>query len=198
MVGIPTTAYVAVDEIEGEGKEIQRVFKHLSCTIEAEEAEGVGVEHLLRDINDPSTSLLALQIKEKVSALTGLVSRLTEIKTYLDHVVAGRLPVNNQIAYNLQDIFNLLPKLNVEELQRALLVKTNDLHLVIYLSSLVRSVVALHDLLANKIKYKDLDDLLDRQAGVDPSGRKEKEKDGNNGKTNAKEGESAASTESKQ
>ena len=27
--------------MQGEGKEIERVFKHISCRIEAEEAEGV-------------------------------------------------------------------------------------------------------------------------------------------------------------
>ena len=41
VVGIPTTAYLAVDEVESEGKEIQRVFKHIPCSIEAEEAEEV-------------------------------------------------------------------------------------------------------------------------------------------------------------
>jgi 26S proteasome regulatory subunit N8 len=41
VVGIPTTAYEAVDEVESQGKEIQRVFKHISCSIEAEEAEEV-------------------------------------------------------------------------------------------------------------------------------------------------------------
>lgn len=39
--GIPTTAYEAVEEVEAEGKEIQRVFKHIKCSIEAEEAEEV-------------------------------------------------------------------------------------------------------------------------------------------------------------
>lgn len=48
-----------------------------------------------------------------------------------------------------------------------MVVKTNDMHLVIYLSSLVRSVIALHALLNNKIKYKDVDDVLDRSAGVE-------------------------------
>lgn len=43
MVGIPTTAYEAVDQVEAEGKEIQRVFKHISCAIEADEAEAVSV-----------------------------------------------------------------------------------------------------------------------------------------------------------
>jgi 26S proteasome regulatory subunit N8 len=86
VVGIPTTAYIAVEEVEVEGKEIQRVFKHLPCSIEAEEAEEVGVEHLLRDINDPSTSNLALQIQRKVNGLTGLLGRLAEIRLYLERV----------------------------------------------------------------------------------------------------------------
>lgn len=134
----------------------------------------VGVEHLLRDINDPTTSTLAVQIQQKVNGLNGLLSRLQEIQAYLENVVSGRLPINNQISYNLQDIFNLLPNLNVEELVRSMLVKTNDMHLVMYISSLIRSIVALHSLLSNKIKYKDLDDLLDNEAT--------KEKDISNGK----------------
>jgi 26S proteasome regulatory subunit N8 len=74
----------------------------------------VGVEHLLRDINDPSTSTLANQIKHKMAALSGLRERLEEVQVYLARVLAGTLPVNNQIVYNLQDIFNLLPNLNAE------------------------------------------------------------------------------------
>jgi hypothetical protein len=44
--GNPATAYVAMEEVEGEGKEIQRVFKHTSCLIEAEEAEEVSTMKL--------------------------------------------------------------------------------------------------------------------------------------------------------
>jgi 26S proteasome regulatory subunit N8 len=87
VVEVPTTAYESVAEIQGEGKEIERVFKHISCRIEAEEAEGVGVEHLLRDINDPSTSTLAKQIKEKVSGLNSFVGRLEEVRAYLEKVI---------------------------------------------------------------------------------------------------------------
>lgn len=165
VVGLPTTAYQAVDEVQGEGKEIQRVFKHVGCMIEAEEAEEVGVEHLLRDINDPTTSNLALQIKQKKTGLDGLLSRLTEIRAYLDKVVSGRIPINNQIAYNLQNILNLLPNLNVDELVKSMLVKTNDMHLVMYVSSLIRAIIALHDLLNNKLKYKNLDEILDQDVG---------------------------------
>lgn len=41
VTGIPTTAYQAIDEVQGEGKEIKRVFQHISCMIDAEEAEEV-------------------------------------------------------------------------------------------------------------------------------------------------------------
>ena len=41
LEGLPTTAYEAVEEVEADGKEIQRVFKHIKCSIEAEEAEEV-------------------------------------------------------------------------------------------------------------------------------------------------------------
>lgn len=139
------------------------------------------MEHLLRDINDPTTSSLALQIKQKKTGLDGLLSRLTEIRAYLDKVVSGRIPINNQIAYNLQNIINLLPNLNVDELVKSMLVKTNDMHLVMYVSSLIRAIIALHDLLNNKLKYKNLDDVLDQDvsssnaAAVATNEKKEKE-----------------------
>jgi 26S proteasome regulatory subunit N8 len=58
-----------------------------------------------------------------------------------------------------------------------MLVKTNDMHLVMYVSSLVRSIIALHGLLNNKIKYRDVDEVLDRSAGVEMTADKEKEKE---------------------
>lgn len=85
--------------------------------------------------------------------------------------------MNHQIAANLQNMMNLLPNLNVEELVRSLLVKTNDMHLAMYLGALMRSVLALHALLANQIKYKDLDEVLDRDAGIEDGNRKDKEKE---------------------
>jgi len=159
--GIPTTAYASAEEVvEGDEKEIQRTFKHIPSSIGAYEAEEVGVEHLLRDVNDPTVSTLANQIKHKMTALTSLQERLVEMRKYLDNVLAGKLPVNNQILYNMQAILNLLPNLNVDELVRAMMMKTNDMHLVIYLASLIRCVIGLHDLVNNKIQFKDTDEFL--------------------------------------
>lgn len=128
---------------------------HVPSSIEAEEAEEIGVEHLLRDIKNLSVGTLSSRVADQLSSLRGLSTRLGEIKDYLEQVVAGQLPINHQIVYNLQDIFNLLPNLDAavrggetsdDGSKRPFTVATNDQLLVMYLSSLIRAVIALHDL----------------------------------------------------
>jgi 26S proteasome regulatory subunit N8 len=161
-----------------DGTATQKTFMHVPSSIEAEEAEEIGVEHLLRDIKDLSTGTLSSRVSDQLSGLRGLQSRLTEIRDYLAQVAAGGLPVNHQIVYNLQDVFNLLPNLESTERggdvphdataatagvngdggavattsagsaqpKRPFTVATNDQLLVMYLSSLIRAVIALHTL----------------------------------------------------
>ena len=126
-----------------------KAFAHLPSEVGAFEAEEIGVEHLLRDVKDATVSTLATRVSAKLDALRCLEERLREIRCYLDHVLAGRLPMNHDIMAHLQDVFNLLPNLNVSELVRAFAVKTNDAMLVMYVSSVIRSVTAVHNLLNN-------------------------------------------------
>jgi ribosome-binding protein aMBF1 (putative translation factor) len=128
-------------------------FQHIPSEIGAVEAEEVGVEHLLRDIHDTSISTVASNVNAKILSLKSLVAHLKEMHAYLNNVCEGKLPANQKIISQLQDIFNLLPNLNVDELVRSFAVKTNDMMLVIYLSSLIRSIIALHNLINNKVRY---------------------------------------------
>ena len=68
------------------------------------------MEHLLRDINDPSVSTLAGQVKHKMTALSGLCERLEEMRRYLQNVLDGKLPVNHQVFIY---VFELLSDLAV-------------------------------------------------------------------------------------
>ncbi|OWM83540.1 hypothetical protein CDL15_Pgr013021 [Punica granatum] len=155
-LGIPTKAYCTVEEVkENATQKSQKVFVHVPSEIAAHEVEEIGVEHLLRDVKDTTISTLATEVTGKLTALKGLDARLKEIRGYLDLVIDGKLPLNHEILYHLQDVFNLLPNLNVNELIKAFAVKTNDMMLVIYLSSLIRSVIALHNLINNKILNKE-------------------------------------------
>ena len=88
----------------------------------------------------------------------------------------GKLPVNHTIIYQLQDVFNLLPDLNVATLVKATSVKTNDQMLVIYTASIVRVIIALHNLINNKVANRD----AEREEGgkkEDKTKDKDKEKD---------------------
>merc|ERR1711957_137040 len=144
----------------------------------AMEAEEVGVEHLLRDINDPTVSTVANLVKSKLSGLSTLTEKLVEMKDYLEAVSEGRMKANSEIIANMQAIVNLLPNLNVEELVRSMLVKNNDMHMVIYLSALIRRVIALHDLVRNRIAYNDeVGDGLEKVAKIE-AGEEKKEEDG--------------------
>ncbi|KAF9262574.1 Mov34-domain-containing protein [Marasmius fiardii PR-910] len=149
-VGIPTDAYFAVEEIKDDGTETRKTFLHCPSAIEAEEAEEIGVEHLLRDIKDSTTTTLATRVTEQLSSLRGLQSRLSDVQKYLTEVAAGSMPVNHQIIYHLQDALNLLPDLSDPETKRGFATNTNDELLVVYLSSLLRAVIALHGLVDNK------------------------------------------------
>jgi 26S proteasome regulatory subunit N8 len=61
-------------------------------------------------------------------------------------------------------MFNLLPNLNVPSTVASFSIKTNDELLVIYLSSLIRAVIALHNLIENKVilRNHESDDLKDK------------------------------------
>ena len=175
-LGIPTEAYQAVEEIR-EGQQQQWTFQHVPSEIGASESEEVGVEHLLRDVKDMTLSTLSNRVTQKLGALKGLVARLTEVDAYLRNVLEGRMPVNHRVIYNLQDIFNLLPNLNVDELIKAFAVKTNDMTLAIYLGSIIRSVIALHNLIDNRLANKEKERAADEAKEKKDNGEEKKEED---------------------
>jgi len=161
---------------------------HVPSQIDAEESEEIGVEHLLRDIKDNAVGTLSTRVTDQLNSLKGLQSRLEEIREYLQKVVNHQLPINHQIIYNLQDIFNLLPNLNVSDTVKSFSVKTNDQLLVIYLSSLIRAVIALHNLINNKIENLKGESVPQiEEEKKEETKIKEKEKDTKDG-VEAKEG----------
>mmetsp|Transcript_4491 Transcript_4491/g.6067 ORF Transcript_4491/g.6067 Transcript_4491/m.6067 type:complete len:310 (-) Transcript_4491:169-1098(-) len=168
-LGIPTKAYFRVEDVKEAGtQKSQKTFMHVTSEIGAYEAEEIGVEHLLRDVKDAKVSTLADQVLGKVNALKGLEQRLREIRGYLDAVLDGRLPVNLDIMGQLQDVFSLLPNLNVSEMINSFAVKSNDMMLVMYLSSLIRSVLALHNLISNKVVNKESERAKDAEEEAEP------------------------------
>ena len=92
------------------------------------------------------------------------------MQRYLVDVSRGSAPVNHQVVYLLQDALNLLPDLADPALTTGFASTTNDALLVVYLSSLLRAVIALHALVDNKA-------TIGRAELEEDGGSKEKEKD---------------------
>lgn len=125
--------------------------------------------------------------------LKGLNSKLLDIKSYLEKVATGKLPINHQIIYQLQDVFNLLPDVNLQEFVKAFYLKTNDQMLVVYLASLIRSVVALHNLINNKIANRD----AEKKEGQEKDDSKKEKKDDKEKDKDKKEGDATAKKDDK-
>jgi 26S proteasome regulatory subunit N8 len=199
-IGVPTDAYFAIEEIKDDGTTTTKTFVHTPSIIEAEEAEEIGVEHLLRDIRDVAVGTLSSRITQQLQSLQGLHLRLRDIGAYLEKVLDGELPINHAILGNLQDIFNLLPNLTTppasrvngtnqiedSELARATRTKTNDQLMAIYLSSLVRAITAFHDLIDNKNQNRQQQD--EKEAKKDEAEKKDGEKEKDKDKDDKKAG----------
>uniref|UniRef100_A0A2K5M7J7 JAB1/MPN/MOV34 metalloenzyme domain-containing protein n=1 Tax=Cercocebus atys TaxID=9531 RepID=A0A2K5M7J7_CERAT len=141
---LPTEAYISVEEVHDDGTPTLKTFEHVTSEIGE-----VGVEHLLQDIKDTTVGTLSQRITNQVHGLKGLNSKLLDIRSYLEEVATGKLPIHHQIIYELQDVFSLLPDMSLQE-------PVKDQMVVVYLASLIHSVVALHNLI-NKIANQDGD-----------------------------------------
>jgi 26S proteasome regulatory subunit N8 len=58
----------------------------LQSEIGAEEAEEVGVEHLLRDIKDTTVGTLSQKVTNQIMGLKGLHSKLNDMNSYVQQV----------------------------------------------------------------------------------------------------------------
>jgi 26S proteasome regulatory subunit N8 len=84
-------------------------------------------------------------------------------------------------------MFNSLPNMNGEGMVNSLTMKNNDNTFVLYISAIVRSIIALHNLINNKLQNKESDRALTDNKEKDKKEAKDA-KESKEGK-DAKEGE---------
>ncbi len=77
-----------MEEVHDDGTPTSKTFEHVPSEIGAEEAEEVGVEHLLRDIKDTSVGSLSQRITNQMMGLKGLHLKMNDMKNYLEQVGA--------------------------------------------------------------------------------------------------------------
>lgn len=130
--------------------------------------------------------------------LKGLESKLKLINDYLIKIEDGSINPDNQIIFNLQEILNIIPKIDEDKKLKAFQSKTNDNYFTIYVSSIVRSIIALHDLINNKLNAKRLEvqRIQEKNKEKEEKAKKEAEKAAEAEK-NAKDSKEPATAEKK-
>jgi 26S proteasome regulatory subunit N8 len=193
---LPVTSYTVTEQINSTSSKnnnkhqqqqptMERIFVHVPTTLGAVEAEEVGVEHLLRDIHDPTISTIASLIQEKVTGLQTLHSKLLVCQQYIQSCITNNnasgatatsnadgtntstttttttiAPINPTILSNLQTIVSLLPNtiaITDQLHHRSMMEQTNDMYMSMYIAALIRTVMAIHDLIQNQIQYGNVD-----------------------------------------
>lgn len=172
---LPVRSYKMVDD------GTSRTFAHVSTEMGAIEAEEVGVEHLLRDVHDPSVSTVSNLIHSKASSLLTLYEKLKICQDYLQDCIGNNKKMHPEILANLQTIVSLLPNIHTAEMVKSLMIKTNDMYVSMYLASLIRTVIALHDLVNNKIRF-GADGLEDNEEEEDAGEEKKQDETTNKDK----------------
>ncbi|KAK8822428.1 hypothetical protein WA577_005591 [Blastocystis sp. JDR] len=155
---VPAKAYITQELVDKNGKEGERMFSELNVRIEGLPIEEAGVEHILRGIRDASVVSIYNQINDKVVSLRGIDDRIQTCIQYLESCSAEN-PPNREILYEIQNIVNALPNLHLDVIQESMTTKMNDTYMVLFLSSLIRTVVSLHDLVKIKedsLKHKEV------------------------------------------
>ncbi|XP_031505890.1 uncharacterized protein LOC116268325 [Nymphaea colorata] len=167
MFDMMRKAFITQEEVNAKTGSIYKSFFHIESRVEATEPEEIGVEHLLREIKEIPLNSLESSIVQKVQALRGLSGKIEEIVAYLRDVKEGKLPANNKIMFLLQEIINLLPNLNSEELIKSFAAKNNDMMFAVYVCAMVRCVLALHTLIFvgknNEEKSKELEQQREQE-----------------------------------
>jgi len=160
---LPTKAYIEVQEVHNDGRQPTNTFEHVPSEIGAEEAEEVGVEHLLRDIKDQTAGTLSQRIANQLNGLRGLEDQLNGIVAYLNQVHQGQMPPNQAVLNFAQDAMNLFPDVTSDEFVEAYTVQMNDHMMAIYLGNLARSVISLHSLIDNKLTLQKAEQQKQQQ-----------------------------------
>lgn len=153
-LGIPAEAFVMKEEVDIDGQLI-KTFEKITTSIKASLPEQIGVEFLLKDIDEHSNSTLIKQAKDKVTSIKALIARLVEVRKYLLNVLNKKLIPNPLIISNIQELFNYLPNYETDDIVKALSNQTNDNYLILYLSWMMKTTMGLHKLINNKILLKE-------------------------------------------
>lgn len=122
----------------------QKVFEDIPIEMCVSEVEEVGITHLFKNV---SLRNITHQILSKVRGIRELSRKIKVVQNYLGIILDGKIPPNEEIIHAIEDIVRMLPFLKFDCPISNLRAKAYDAMIMIHLSSVASSVVALHQMI---------------------------------------------------
>nr|CAG4647184.1 EOG090X08T4 [Megafenestra aurita]SVE92485.1 EOG090X08T4 [Megafenestra aurita] len=141
---LPVTMYESViDLVNGEAT---MLFVELSYTLATEEAERIGVDHVVRMASGDSaeSSQVAEQLQAQHNAVKMLANRVRVILEYIRAMERGEVPKSHEVLREAKSLTHRLPVLNSEIFQEEYYTQYNDVLLQTYLASITKACHDLH------------------------------------------------------
>ncbi|KAG8348557.1 putative JAB1 Mov34 MPN PAD 1 ubiquitin protease Maintenance of mitochondrial structure and function [Trypanosoma vivax] len=145
--GVPVLAYTTVQGREG-SRSLE--FRNIPTHLGAQEAEEVGIEHLLRDLTDSTITTLSTQIQERELSLNHLAHVLQSIEEYLNDVSEGVMPISEDVLSVLQEVISLQPRIYHLKTSMDMIRHTNDQAVAMFIAAIGRCVGTLYGVIANR------------------------------------------------
>ncbi|RNF19360.1 proteasome regulatory non-ATPase subunit 8 [Trypanosoma conorhini] len=145
--GVPVLAYTTVQGREG-ARSLE--FRNIPTHLGAEEAEEIGIEHLLRDLTDSTITTLSTQIQERELSLAHLSRVLQSIEDYLHDVAKGLMPISEDVLGVLQEVISLQPQIYHLKTSTEMIRHSNDQAIAMFVAAIGRCLGALYDVIANR------------------------------------------------
>ncbi|XP_022104117.1 eukaryotic translation initiation factor 3 subunit F-like [Acanthaster planci] len=122
------------------------VFTPIKMALVCHEPERVGLDALIRGQASGRRTMESVNDLQHVSkSSVKLQEMIAIVLDYVDDVLNGKIPADNQVGRFLMDLVANVPKLDPEEFERIITSNMKDLLMVVYLSNLVETQLSLNE-----------------------------------------------------
>lgn len=137
-----------ISTMELNGKLLAAEFRPVNVELVSSEAERIGVDLVLRSVSGSgAVSMDAIKDVSDIAGLEAVVKKLLgmleEVSTYVEAVVAGKIPSDHEVGRQIANLIARCPRIKPELFVDSFNKSLHDLLAVIYLSDLIRTQMAI-------------------------------------------------------
>jgi translation initiation factor 3 subunit F len=131
------------------GKTVGTMFTPVPLELLYHEPERVGVDFIQQTKERAGRSISITSDMQIVTATSMKIQEmLTKLLDYVDAVIQGKIPTDNSVGRFLMELVNTVPKINPEDFEEMVNSNMKDLLMVVYLSNLTKTQLALGEKLS--------------------------------------------------